>query len=108
MELKSNGYILQQALDSGLLRRCVECQFAKADMYEDMEDFFQDMCVIILEYDNVKLNDAYNRHFNAWLSRVIQNNIFSINSPFYKTYRKQKNLTERINNNDDNEDDYED
>ena len=87
----TNNEILEAALNSGLLKRCVDCQFFKAGITEYKDDFFQDLCLIILEYDNEKLNDAYKKHFNAWITRVIQNNIMSINSKFYSNYKRWDN-----------------
>lgn len=91
-EKLTNHEILQHWLDNGLLKRCIDCQFYKMGEQEYKEDFFNDICLIILEYDNDKLNDAFNKHPNAWITRVIQNNIFSVNSAFYKTYRKWDNM----------------
>lgn len=92
----TNHEILNEVLKSGLLKKCVDHQFYKAGMTDYKEDFFQDLCLIILEYDNAKLNDAYQKHMNAWVTRVIQNNIKSVNSPFYRDYKKWDNLKTEI------------
>lgn len=89
--LKTNNEILQDAIDTGLLDRCIECQFSKLEDRQFEQDFYQDLCLIILEYDNEKLNNAYRKHFNAFLTRIIQNNIFSVNSHYYKDYIKYQN-----------------
>lgn len=102
----SNYEILEETLNSGLLHRCCECQFKKMGSLEFMEDFEQDMVIIILEYDNNKLNDAYKHHWNAWLTRCIQNNIFSVNSPFYKKYTKYKNMSTELKYEENNEPDW--
>ena len=107
----SNTEILNEWLDSGLLKRCIECQFKKLGNLTYMDDFFQDICIMILEYDNDKLNDAHNRHANAWITRVIQNNIFSANSPYYKKYAKYRNMVTELvyeENNDEWLGEYED
>lgn len=94
----SNRKILDIYLSNGLIRRCVECQFAKIKNEKELEeDFFQDLCLIILEYDNDKLNDAHiNNHFNAWLTRVIQNQLFSSTSQYYKNYKKFSDRSQAI------------
>ena len=90
--MKTNTEILQAVLDNGLLKKCVDCQFFKAGITDYKDDFFQDLCLIILEYDNEKLNNAYQNHFNAWITRVIQNNLMSVTSKFYANYKKWDNL----------------
>lgn len=95
----TNREILDIYLKDGTIRTCVECQFSKMDRmnkihknelrWDYMEDFFNDMVVLILEYDNEKLNDVHNNnHFNAWLTRIIENNLFSTTSKFYRTYKR--------------------
>lgn len=85
----TNAEILEIYLDNGLIRRCIECQFSKVEDKQFMDDFFQDLCLIILEYDNEKLNNAHrNKHFNAFITRIIINNIFSNTSPYYRQYYK--------------------
>ena len=112
--MKTNQEILQEWLDNRLLKTCVECQFSKLENRQYEDDFFQDLCLIILTYPNDKLNDAYNKHPNAFITRCIQNNIFSINSPYYKTYMRYTNskygvpLDEDDDNNDDTFYEYED
>ena len=50
-------------------------------------DMLNDLIVIIAEYDNAKLNDVHKRkHMNAWLTRVLQNNLMSKSSKFYHQY----------------------
>lgn len=84
----TNEEILKEWLASGLLKRCLQCQFAKLKDYTYYEDYAQDLCLTIMEYDNKKLNDAYNKHPNAFITRIIQNNIFSVNSPYYMRYKR--------------------
>ena len=95
----SNREILEIYLNNGLIKTCVECQFSKLKDREYEDDYFQDLCVTILEYDNNKLNDAHkNNHFNALITRMIINNIFSSTSPFYRTYIKFNSKCEELNN----------
>lgn len=88
----TNKEILEAILKNGLLKKCIDYQFYKAGMTEYKEDLFQDLCIEILEADNTKLNDAYNKHMNAYITRLIQNNILSVTSRFYKKYKKWDNL----------------
>lgn len=75
-----------------LISDCVSYQFAKCKdraVRELKDDFFQDLLLILYDYDNEKLNDAYlNNHLNALISRILVNNIYSSTSPLWTTYRK--------------------
>lgn len=86
----ANGEIVDVYLNNGMIRTCVECQFKKKKTgKENQEDFFQDLVLILLEYDNDKMNDAhYGNHMNALVTKIIQNNIFSKTSPYWKKYEK--------------------
>lgn len=82
--------IIDYALNSGLLRRCVECQVAKTKgNMEWIDDLTQDLYLWMAEYDEEKLKDAYeNNHLNALISRVLINWLWSTTSPYHRTYRK--------------------
>lgn len=96
-ERLTNRQIVDIYLSNGLIKKCVECQFSKVKDRQFEEDFFQDLIVILMTYDNDKMNDAHsNNHFNALLSRIITNNLFSVTSPYYKTYYKQSNRETEI------------
>lgn len=88
----TNSEILKIYLDNGLIEKCLMYQFGKLRepwKKQFSGDMMNDLCIIIQEYDNAKLNDAHNgNHMNAWLTRVIQNNLYSVSSRFYTTYIK--------------------
>lgn len=93
----TNMEILDIHLKSGLIKRCVDCQFArlfKTDPWKTQfrKDFMNDLVLIILNYDNEKLNDVQSKGWmNGWLTRVILNQIYSKSSEFYQTYCKGMN-----------------
>lgn len=92
----TNNEILEIYLENGLIEKCVNHQFFKYNK-KYKEDFYQDLIIILLEYDNKKLNDAHqNNHFNALLTRIIQNNINSKTSPYYLKYIKYDNNKEEL------------
>ena len=101
---KSNQEIVDELLDNKLVDDCVFFQFRKLlsipgerwkQQYE--QDFYQDLIVILLTYDNDKLNDAYcHRHMNALITRIIQNNIYSRSSKFYNNYLRFDLTTDDI------------
>ena len=91
-EKLSNKEIVDKMLENGLIQKCVDMQFLKLPKsdYWKMEyknDFFQDLVVWLLTYDNAKLNNAFhNHHENALITRIIQNQIYSNHSEFYLRY----------------------
>lgn len=93
----SNSEIVQIYLDNRLIKTCVECQFSKLKDRQYEDDFFQDLVLILLEYDNEKLNDAHNNnHINALITRIIMNNIYSVTSKYYKNYIKFNSNSDEI------------
>lgn len=104
-----NSKIFQIYWDNGLIQTCVDCQFAKlrkcnrgsperiSNIDSTKDDFIQDLCIILLTYDNAKMNDAHrNNHFNALITRIIQNNLFSRTSPYFKKYVKPMEREEQL------------
>lgn len=87
-------------IDNGLIQRCVDYQFSAVkdkSVQQFKADFFQDLVVILYTYDIEKLQDAHeNNHMNALITRIIQNNLWSTTSPFYRTYRKFDRRTEDL------------
>lgn len=90
--------IIDEALNSGLIRRCCECQVAKSKGDRQwLDDLTQDLYVWMAEYDEEKLKDAYNNnHINALLTRVLINWLWSNTSPYHRTYRKFERDTDEI------------
>lgn len=88
----SNEEIVDVYLKSGLIKKCVDMQFLKLkDMYKTQfrDDMFQDLLIILLTYDNGKMNNAHeNNHMNALITRMLLNNLWSNTSQFYKRYIK--------------------
>lgn len=70
---------------------------------EHRDDLFQEIMMILLEYDNGKLESVYNKkQIKFFISRIICNQYYSVHSYFYKTYKKYEDrktkLAEYINN----------
>lgn len=90
----TNREIVDIYLNNGLIKTCIDCQFAKIPDQGNKNDFFQDLIVILLTYDNAKMMDAHtNNHMNALITRIIINNIWSDTSRYYADYEKFKNKT---------------
>ena len=55
----------------------------------DLKDLCQMVYVILLEYDEAKIQDLWvNNQINFFLARIIINQYRSSNSPFYAMFRK--------------------
>ena len=95
---KDNCDIVNENL--ALIDDCVNYQFAKVKdecVRQLKDDFRQDLILTLYDYDNAKLNDAYqNNHLNALITRIILNNIYSSTSQLYTTYRKFLSKTGEI------------
>lgn len=62
---------------------------AHQNLTPDLEDLCQMVYLILLEYDEAKLQDLWeNDQINFFLARVILNQYRSTNSPFYALFRK--------------------
>lgn len=84
----TNGEILQQYME--LLHRCCEIQGRKyhATAY-DINDLEQDLALILLSYDNERLNRIHEEnHMNAFMTGILVNQLYSSSSQFHKDYRK--------------------
>lgn len=94
--LKSNKEIVEKNMP--LIEECLKYQFVKAKTEWDyLDDFRQDLYLILLTYDNEKLNDAYNnKHLNALITRMIRNQILSDRSYYYNDYKKFKSRSQDI------------
>lgn len=56
---------------------------------EHRDDLFQEIMMILLQYDNGKLEALYNKkQIKFFISRIICNQYYSVHSYFYKTYKK--------------------
>ena len=79
-----------------LIRTCVSYQF-KNKPKEFLEDYFHDLIVELLEYDNEKMNNAENEgHFNALVTKFIRNSVYSKTSKFYRRYVRWDRQTDEI------------
>lgn len=59
----------------------------------DLEDLSQMVYLILLEYDEGKLQDLWeNRQMNFFLARIVTNQYNSTSSPFYTTFRKFRRM----------------
>jgi hypothetical protein len=70
------------------------------------DDFVQEIYLILLEYDQEKLEAIYEKgDINFFLTRIIKNQWCSTTSPFYRKYRKYYEYADENKNNYINMDD---
>lgn len=73
------------------------------DYYKD--DLLQECNLILLEYNQPKIEEIYNKgDINFFLSKIICNQWNSKTSPFWKKYKKYDNLKDTIDRIIDEED----
>lgn len=69
--------------------RVVEDMIKNMNINDYPDDLAQEIYLILLEYDKEKIEDIYNKNqINFFISRIITNQAFSKNSPFYLNYKK--------------------
>ena len=65
----------------------------------EQKDFEQDLYLILLETEEVKIVGLYERgELDYYINRIICNQIKSTSSPFYKMYKKNQLLQDEITN----------
>lgn len=76
---------------------------------QDREDLVQEIALVLLEYDDEKIEMMYERNeINFFLTRIIKNNYYSVTSPFYRKFKKfmgqvDMNIITYINEVEDND-----
>lgn len=83
----TNGEIIEAA--SGDIKTIISNMAIKD---EHRDDLFQEVVVILLEYDNEKLEAIYKKkQLKFFVARIICNQYYSVHSYFWKTYKKYEN-----------------
>lgn len=94
--MMTNSQILSRSYN--LLVTCCSYQAGKYNVPVDLrDDLVQEMSLILLEYDNAKLNDIYERkHLNAFITGILYRQCYSRNSQFYRKFRKFQDSTDEL------------
>lgn len=75
--------------------------FGIPELYYD--DLLQEIYLIILDYNQNKIEQIYNKgDMKFFLVRIIQNQYFSRNSPFYMKYKRFNQMKDENYTNNDN------
>lgn len=86
--VKSKAEIIEELAKNRMVETMVT-NIAHQPMSADLEDLSQMVYLILLEYDERKLQDLYeNEQMHFFVARIIINQYNSVNSPFYAIFRK--------------------
>lgn len=84
----SKAHIIETLAEEKRVEALVE-NIAHHSLTADLKDLCQMVYMILLEYDEVKLQDLWeNDQMNFFLARIILNQYRSSNSPFHTIFRK--------------------
>lgn len=85
--------IIKTLASEGRVEAMVE-NIAHHSLTADLKDLCQIVYLVLLEYDEEKLQDLWeNNQMNFFLARVIVNQYRSVNSPYYYTIGKYKDMS---------------
>ena len=98
--MKSKLEIIEAVAKSRLVETMVE-NIAHQSLTADLKDLAQMVYMILLEYDESKLQDLWeNDQMRFFIARIIINQYRSSNSPFHAIFRKYQGKTEDITGKD--------
>ena len=104
--MKSKSEIIEAIAGERMVETMVE-NIAHQSLTADLKDLTQMVYLILLEYDETKLQDLWdNNQISFFLARIIINQYRSSNSPFHTIYRKFRERSEDIQGKDWLDDDY--
>lgn len=92
--------IIEEVAKAGMVEHMVQ-NIAHHTLDADLKDLAQMVYLILLEYDENKLQDLWeNEQMGFFLARIIINQYRSSNSPFHTIYRKFRERSEDITGKD--------
>lgn len=96
----SKAEIIEEVAKAGMVEHMVQ-NIAHHTLDADLKDLAQMVYLILLEYDETKLQDLWeNEQMGFFLARIIINQYRSSNSPFHTIYRKFRERSEDITGKD--------
>lgn len=104
--MMSKSDIIEAIAKARMVETMVQ-NIAHQPLTADLKDLTQMVYLILLEYDEIKLQDLWdNNQISFFLARIIINQYRSSNSPFHTIYRKFRERSEDIQGKDWLDDDY--
>lgn len=96
----SKSEIIEEVAKAEMVEHMVQ-NIAHHTLDADLKDLSQMVYLILLEYDETKLQDLWvNEQMRFFLARIIINQYRSSNSPFHTIYRKFREKSEDITGKD--------
>ena len=96
----SKSEIIEEVAKARMVEHMVQ-NIAHHTLDADLKDLAQMVYLILLEYDESKLQDLWeNEQMGFFLARIIINQYRSSNSPFHTIYRKFRERSEDITGKD--------
>ena len=98
--MMSKSEIIEEVAKARMVEHMVQ-NIAHHTLDADLKDLAQMVYLILLEYDETKLQDLWeNEQMGFFLARIIINQYRSSNSPFHTIYRKFRERSEDITGKD--------
>ena len=98
--MMSKSDIIEAIAKARMVETMVQ-NIAHHSLTADLKDLTQMVYLILLEYDETKLQDLWdNNQISFFLARIIINQYRSSNSPFHTIYRKFRERSEDIQGKD--------
>lgn len=92
--MKSKAEIVESLARERTVETMIE-NIAHQILSADLKDLSQMVYIILLEYDESKLQDLWeNDQINFFIARIIINQYRSSNSPFYATFRRFRHMVD--------------
>lgn len=92
--------IVKQIAEERMVETMVQ-NIAHQALTDDLKDLVQMVYMILLDYEESKLQDLWeNKQMPFFLARIIMNQYRSSNSPFHVTYRRFRDKSECLTGKD--------
>lgn len=95
----TNAQIINDVANSKIVEEIIDgITYSKFENHENLKDLAQDIYLQLLQMDNTKINELYDKgQLRFWIARILTNNIHSKTSPYYYQYKKNNRNSVSIN-----------
>lgn len=96
--MRTNSNIINEIADGGLVEEIINgVSYSKFERKENLKDLAQDIYLQLLQMDNTKINELYDKgQPRYWIARIVVNSIHSKTSPYFYTYKKNSRQSVNI------------
>lgn len=94
LSMKTKTELIEHLATSRVVERLIEDSI-KGEQPHNLQDLAQDIYLDLFNKGEDKLLSMYNKgELNYFLYRMIANNVYSVNSPYFKKYKLLQNKTD--------------